>query len=303
MDNKRCNGWQIVCPDGHARHPPCYVRSDALNHASELSRDCDPSPCHAYDIAGRCPQGTHSVRAVVFEREFDAERDEDGARRAHVSTADFASDDDAFSALRAGLQGIFGRRGRVLEVIDAARIGAALREAAVDGRVVTLIRDGLGDVACVPCAASGELALLRSVCGFEFLGFYVVRLDTVHSVGAGDDAFIEKVMRARGRLDAAACVAAPDVPLDSMSSALRWLMGHNIDVVTLDVDNAEESEVTVILEAHSDGVFQARDICDDGTIATDARHVDVSDVTGVNFGTSHLADLGEFADRSQDATN
>ena len=69
MKNRKCVGWEIVCPDGSVRHHPYHNEGDARSDA----RTCSRRDCEADDelnpVAARlppCPQGVHSVRLTAF---------------------------------------------------------------------------------------------------------------------------------------------------------------------------------------------------------------------------------------------
>lgn len=63
------NGWEIVCPDGKARHYPYTNFDDAESDARLAERKW----CQFYKYPGAlerehgpCPGGKHEVRPVVF---------------------------------------------------------------------------------------------------------------------------------------------------------------------------------------------------------------------------------------------
>ena len=67
---RRCQGWEVVCPDGHVRHFPYHNHGDARCDAEVYSERHDvcrdafildrPTPLQ------RCRGGRHVVRELVF---------------------------------------------------------------------------------------------------------------------------------------------------------------------------------------------------------------------------------------------
>lgn len=63
-------GWEIVCPDGIVRHNPYHNFDDAeFDAASYTERKCRgawPKPSRLEMKNPPCPEGSHTVRPVVF---------------------------------------------------------------------------------------------------------------------------------------------------------------------------------------------------------------------------------------------
>lgn len=64
----KISGYEVICPDGKARHYPYFNEGDANFEAEHIIKNgCSSLNDPVRTIKTVCPGGTHTVRPLVFE--------------------------------------------------------------------------------------------------------------------------------------------------------------------------------------------------------------------------------------------